>query len=66
VRFEKAKDMYSALLVANQVANSLPPPRLDRFRVVTASCLIAKKMFGDPFGPLSPPSMAILIPLGPR
>jgi hypothetical protein len=47
--------MYSALLGTNQVANSLPPPRLDRFRVVTAARLIAKKMFGDPSGPLSPP-----------
>lgn len=58
--------MYGALLGTNQVANSLSPPRLDRFWVVTASCLIAKKMFGDPFGPLSPPSMAIMSPLCPR
>lgn len=66
MRLEKAKDMYSASLGINQAANSLPPPRLDRFRVITASCLIAKKMFSDPFGPLSPPSMAIPSPLGPR
>lgn len=42
--------------------SSSSPPRLDLFRVAMALYSIAKKMFGDPFGPLSPPSMVLWMP----
>jgi len=47
--------MYCALLFTNQAAKFVLAPRLDLFRVAMALYSIAKKMFGNPFGPLSPP-----------
>lgn len=55
------------LLLVDQVDKFIPaPPRLDRFRVGMALCLSAKKMFGDPSGPLSPPRWPSGCPRCPR